>query len=122
MMHLSLLATFLSGPCAGLADMYVPEVPRGPNAPYTQCVNGVCTTYYPAVIQAERLKAEQQRLELEKKRFELEHPTPKELTKEEKEALKRKEHRAKIEAANQKARQANERYYQKILEEGEQYE
>jgi len=86
------------------------------NEPFTQCVNGVCTTYYPAVIEAERLKAEQQRLELEKKKFALEHPQPKALTREEKEALKREEHKAKVEAANQKAREANDHYYQQLEE------
>lgn len=87
-----------------------------PKRPYTQCVNGVCTTYYPAVIEAERLYAEQQRLELEKKKFDLEYPQPKELTKKEKEAIKREEHKAKIEAANKKAKEANERNYQEMLE------
>lgn len=86
------------------------------NAPFTQCVNGVCTTYYPAVIEAERLHAEQQRLELEKKKFELEHPQPRELTKKEKDAIKREEHKAKVEEANRKANEANERNYKMMLE------
>ena len=84
------------------------------NDPFTQCINGRCTTYYPAVIEHEKMLAEQRRLQIEKERLALEkeeyykkYPEERPLSPAQLKAKKKAEYKAKRTEANRKAREKN---------------
>ena len=86
------------------------------NQPFTQCVNGVCTTYYPAVIEHQRLLVEQERLRLEREKYYQDNPEARPLTRadrkriaEEEKIAKKEAYKRKLAEANRKAREHNAR-------------
>ena len=79
--------------------------------PFTLCDRGVCTTYYPAVIEHQKLIVEQERLRLEQERYYKEHPEERPLSRAEQiakaEADKKAAYKRKLADANRKAREHN---------------
>ena len=85
------------------------------SSPFTLCDHGVCKTYYPAVIEHQKLMVDQERLRLEKERYYKEHPEERPLSRAElqdkAEADKKAAYKRKLAEANRKAREHNEKTF-----------
>ena len=83
--------------------------------PFTLCDHGVCKTYYPAVIEHQKLMVDQERLRLEQERYYKEHPEERPLSRAELQAKaevdKKEAYKRKLAEANRKAREHNEKTF-----------